>query len=142
MTDQERIADLIAAATRALVEAADLSHRSLGGGTDLEGDAWNLALRSMDTGTIRHLLDNLPTLAGPWEVRDMRSGNPTRAVRIGWEGRPIAEVRRRGNAWTARVGGTLIESSYEQVHFATCDEAKAACDRQLEADGVRLEGEQ
>lgn len=96
------------------------------------------------------LLDHLPTLAHPWRVIDMRNGEPTRLVRDGYMD-VIASVRRvwQGKRarprWTAFVGNSLVsppdvddEGNAMPIDWSTMEEAQAACDAQLRADGVTI----
>ena len=112
------------------------------GGMASDADVWNEALRHLRYGVVATLLDYLPTIAGPWEVTDTRARAPARAVRIGWQGQPIAEVRKRGNAWSARVGDAFVEHAPDDtalsVFWPTYESAIAACDDRLIADGVKF----
>jgi hypothetical protein len=85
------------------------------------------------------LIDHLPTIAGPWRVVDMVDGVPTRLVRDGLHG-SIASVRRVGRKvqrWTAWVGDAgVFPDDSEHVDWASQEEAQAACDARLKADGV------
>ena len=96
------------------------------------------------------LLDSLPTLAHPWRVVDMRDGEPTKLVRDGYMD-TIATVRRVGQGkrgrprWTAFVGNSLVSppdvdknGDAMPIDWSTRDEAQAACDSQLRAEGVTV----
>jgi hypothetical protein len=91
------------------------------------------------------LLDNLPEIAGPWRVVDMRDGEPIKIARYIGDG-SAATVRRTGRRdfrWCAWAGLEVVAPpGSEYVDWPTLDEAKAACDAALREHGVLLmEGE-
>lgn len=105
-------------------------------------DAWTEALRHLHYGIVDRLLEHLPTLAGPWEVTDTKNRQATRAVRIGWQGQPIAEVRKRSTGWAARVGDAFVEHAPDDaslsVFWPSYESALAACDDRLIESGVKF----
>lgn len=130
------------ASLRMLVESARaLLARDASGDVD-DARVWEEALRHLHYDVVEKLLEHLPTLAGPWEVTDTKNRAPTRAVRIGWRGEPIADVRKRGSVWAARVGDALVEHAPDDcslsVFWPSFDAAKSACDDRLLADGVKF----
>jgi hypothetical protein len=99
------------------------------------------------------LLEYLPTTAGPWHVTDMRDGEPTRIVRDGYGGEPIATVRRVGQGkrarprWSAWVGSAVVSPESHDaagdampIDWSTCEEAQAACDERLREQRVMFIG--
>lgn len=108
------------------------------------------ALGACSPWLVQTLLDNLPTLAHPWRVVDMRDGEPTKLVRDGYRG-VIATVRRVGQGkrgrprWTAFVGDALISppdvdenGDAMPIDWSTREEAQAACDANLRESGVTI----
>lgn len=108
------------------------------------------ALGSCSPWLVKTLLDNLPTLAHPWRVTDMRDGEPTRLVRDGWKD-VIATVRRVGQGkrarprWVAFVGDEMVSppdtdenGDAMPIDWSTMEEAQAACDRNLREGGVTI----
>lgn len=107
-------------------------------------------LGAMPPRLVQLLLDHMPTLAHPWRVTDMRDGEPTKVVRDGYDG-VIASVSRKGYGkrarprWVAFVGDSIVSppdvdenGDPMPIDWSTLEEAQAACDAQLRADGVTI----
>jgi hypothetical protein len=106
-----------------------------GTGPDFSADDREEFLRMLPVAVVRQLLESLPTLAYPWETREMRAGEPVSLRRLGWSGESIAKVRRRNGRWYAWTGGVHVDSP-DDAGWPTRDAAMAAADERLIESGV------